>query len=305
MVKVIDKEVLSSDKQHQLKGKIYIPDGEIKGLMHVVHGMTEYIGRYDRFMREIAECGYIVFGYDHLGHGQTAKDESELGFIALKNGWSHLVDDVFIFSREVRKEYDKILPFVLMGHSMGSFIVRLTAAKYDHWDKLIIMGTGGSNPASHIGLALCKAEISRKGERGYSDLVYKAAFGAYNNKFKAENDPYAWLSVNKENRDKYRKDKLCTYMFTNSAMYDLIMLNRLSNEKTWFSSINKRKPILLVSGSDDPVGDNGKGVTKVYDRLKAAGANVSIKLYEGYRHEILNDYCRDQVISDIKAFISK
>lgn len=305
MVKVIDKEVLSSDKQHQLKGKIYIPDGEIKGLMHVVHGMTEYIGRYDRFMREIAECGYIVFGYDHLGHGQTAKDESELGFIALKNGWSHLVDDVFIFSREVRKEYDKILPFVLMGHSMGSFIVRLTAAKYDHWDKLIIMGTGGSNPASHIGLALCKAEISRKGERGYSDLVYKAAFGAYNNKFKAENDPYAWLSVNKENRDKYRKDKLCTYMFTNSAMYDLIMLNRLSNEKTWFSRINKRKPILLVSGSDDPVGDNGKGVTKVYDRLKAAGANVSIKLYEGYRHEILNDYCRDQVISDIKAFISK
>ncbi len=306
MVKVIDKEVLSSDKQHQLKGKVYIPDipdGSPKGLLHVVHGMTEYIGRYDSFMRELAEYGYIVFGYDHLGHGSTATDDSELGFIAHENGWERLVDDAYRFGNSVQREYGATLPFILMGHSMGSFIVRLTAAKYSHWDKLIVMGTGGSNPASRIGLVLCRQEIARRGERGYSDLLQTAAFGTYNNKFKSENDPYAWLSVKKENRDIYRKDKLCTYRFTNSAMYDLIMLNRLSNEKTWFRGMNKRKPILLLSGSDDPVGDNGKGVTKVYDRLKAAGANVSVKLYEGYRHEILNDYCRDQVIADIKKFI--
>ena len=305
MIKIIDKEYLSSDKKHMLKGKIYIPEGEPKGLLHVVHGMTEYIGRFDSFMREMCEYGYIVFGYDHLGHGQTAKDESELGFIAEKDGWRLLIDDVYIFGTHVREEYGKNLPFILMGHSMGSFIVRLAAAEYDHYDKLIVMGTGGSNPASRIGLTLCKREIARKGTHGYSNLIQTAAFGSYNNKFKKENDRYAWLSVKKENRDKYRNDKLCTYMFTNSAMYDLIMLNRLCNEKTWFWGMNKVKPILLVSGSDDPVGDYGKGVTKVYDRLKAVDANVSIKLYEGYRHEILNDYCRDKVIADIKSFIVK
>ena len=305
MIKVIDKEVLSSDKEHHLKGKIYIPEGEPQGLLHVVHGMTEYIGRYDRFMRDIAERGWIVFGYDHLGHGHTVNDDSELGFIAHEDGWQKLVDDAFRFGNSVQREYGATLPFILMGHSMGSFIVRLTAAKYDHWDKLIVMGTGGSNPASRIGLTICKREIAVNGERGYSDMIQRTAFGAYNNKFKSENDPYAWLSVKKENRDNYRKDPLCTYMFTNSAMYDLIMLNRLCNEKTWFRGMNKRKPILLLSGSDDPVGDNGKGVTKVYDRLKAAGANAEMKLYDGYRHEILNDYSYDQVVADIVGFIEK
>lgn len=304
MVRVIDKEVLSSDKKHYLKGKIYIPEGSAKGLFHVVHGMTEYIERFDGFMREIAEDGYIVFGYDHLGHGHTVDDASELGFIAHENGWKHLVDDVFIFGNEMRKTAgNEDLPFILMGHSMGSFIVRLTAAKYDHHDKLIIMGTGGPNPAAGAGIAVCGMLKAIKGERAYSGLVQKMAFGSYNKRFESENDPYAWLSVNKENRDKYRVDPLCTYRFTNSAMQDLVRLNKYCNDKKWFSEINKKKPILLVSGSEDPVGDYGKGVKKVYDSLKAAGADVTFRLYDGYRHEILNDECRDQVIADIKEFI--
>ena len=305
MIKVIDKEVLSSDKKHYLKGKIYIPEGSPKGLFHVVHGMTEYIGRFDGFMREMAEDGYIVFGYDHLGHGHTVDSDSELGFIAHENGWQNLVDDVFIFGNEMRKTIEsENLPFILMGHSMGSFIVRLAAAKYNHYNKLIVMGTGGPNPAAGAGILLGSILKKTKGERGYSDLLQNAAFGTYNKRFESENDKYAWLSVNKENRDKYRVDPLCTYRFTNSAMQDLVKLNKYCNDKKWFKDIDKKKTILLVSGSEDPVGDYGKGVQKVYDSLKAAGANVQIKLYEGYRHEILNDYCRDQVIEDIKNFVN-
>ncbi len=303
MIKVIDKEVLSSDKQHMLKGKIYLPEGSARGLMHVVHGMCEYIGRYDAFMREMAEYGYITFGYDHLGHGATAK-ESELGFIAHENGWEKLVDDVFLFGNEIRKNMNgEKLPFILMGHSMGSFIVRLTAAKYNHYDKLIVMGTGGPNPAAGVGLAVAKLLRSIKGERAYSDMLQKLAFGAYNKGFEQENDPYAWLSVNRENRDIYRKDKLCTYRFTISAMCDLVKLNKDSNDKSWFEKMDKQKPILLTAGAEDPVGEHGKGVEKVYGTLKAAGANVELKLYEGYRHEILKDFCREQVIADIKDFI--
>ena len=304
MIQVIEKEVLSSDKQHQLKGKIYLPEGEAKGLLHVVHGMCEYIGRYDSFMREIAEEGYITFGYDHLGHGYTAKDNSELGFIAHENGWQKLIDDVYLFGEEVRKEYGESLPFTLMGHSMGSFIVRLTAAKYDHYDKLIVMGTGGPNPAAGAGIAVCGMLKIFKGERGYSNLVQNMAFGTYNKGFEQENDPYAWLSVNKENRDNYRVDPFCTYQFTLSAMQDLVKLNKYSNNSEWFEKMNKQKPILLTAGGEDPVGEHGTGVKKVYELLKEAGANVQLKLYEGYRHEILNDYCRDTVIADIKAFIA-
>ena len=305
MVKVIDKEVLSSDKTHQLKGKLYIPEGRAKGFFHVVHGMTEHIARYDGFMRAMAEEGYITFGYDHLGHGYTARDDRELGFIAHENGWERLVDDVFVYGNSIRKAMGDDLPFVLMGHSMGSFIVRLCAVKYNHYDKLIVMGTGGPNPAAGAGIAVTAALKKLKGERAFSELVYKMAFGSYNKRFEDERDPYAWLSVNRENRDRYRADKYCTFLFTISAMQDLIRLNKGSNEKVWFESLDKTKPVLLTSGAEDPVGEYGAGVKKVYDLLKAQGVKVQLKLYDGYRHEILNDDCRDQVIADIKAFINE
>lgn len=303
MIKVIEKEVLSSDKIHQLKGKIYIPEGTARGLFHVVHGMTEYIGRYDSFMRAMAQDGYIVFGYDHLGHGNTAKDDSELGFIAHENGWEKLVDDVFLFGNEIRKAMGGDLPFILMGHSMGSFIVRLTAAKYNHYDKLIVMGTGGPNPAAGAGIAIAGILKKIKSERSISPFISKMAFGTYNKRFEQENDQNAWLSTLRDNRDKYRNDKFCTFQFTVSAMQDLVRLNKGCNEKKWFDSINKEKPILLVSGSEDPVGDYGAGIKTVYDGLKAMSANVQMKLYEGCRHEILNDTCRDEVIADIKRFV--
>lgn len=302
MIRVIDKEVLSSDKKHLLKGKIYLPEGSPKGFFHVVHGMTEYIGRYDGFMRAMAESGYITFGYDHIGHGQTASKD-ELGYFAEKDGWKILVDDVFVFGTEVRKAMDGDLPFILMGHSMGSFIVRLTAAKYNHYTKLIIMGTSGPNPAAGAGIALSGLLKKVKGSHGYSNLIYSMAFGTYNKGFEEENDKYSWLSVDKANRDRYRKDPLCTYLFTVSAMQDLIRLNKYSNDKSWFDTIDKKKPILLISGGEDPVGEHGKGVKKVYETLKANGAVISLKLYDGYRHEILNDFCKDDVIKDIRAFV--
>lgn len=305
MIKVIDKEVLSSDNTHQLVGKIYLPQGNPRGLLHVVHGMTEHIGRYDKFMREMAEDDYIVFGYDHLGHGKTALGRNELGYIADHDGWKLLVDDVFRFGNAVRRAMGNGLPFILMGHSMGSFIVRLTAEKYNHYDKLIIMGTGGPNPIAGLGIGVTAMMKVFKGKKSYSPLVEKMAFGAYNKRFEDEHDKLSWLSIDIENRERYRADPFCTFHFTVSAMQDLIRLNSYSNKKSWFDAIDKTKPILLVSGSEDPVGDNGEGIKRVDELLRAAGANVSMKLYEGYRHEILNDACRTEVIKDIKQFIAE
>ena len=303
-VQVIEKQVLSSNKQNMLHGKVYLPEGEPRGLFHVVHGMTEHIGRYDGFMREMAEYGYVVFGYDHLGHGYTAKDAGELGFIAHKDGWRLLVDDVFVFGSAVKAEYGIDLPYILMGHSMGSFIVRLAAAKYDMQDKLIVMGTGGPNPASAMGLLAIKVTKLLKGERHISPGIENLAFGKYNERF-GNDDMHNWLTKIPEVRLKYKQDPFCTFHFTTSALGDLVKLNRESTSRAWAAAMNKQKPVLFVSGGDDPVGDYGAGVRASCDMLRREGVPAEIKIYENCRHEILNDTCREEVIADIRNFFNE
>lgn len=304
-IEIKEKRVLSSDGVHQLYGRIYIPSGEPKGLFQVVHGMCEYIGRYDSFMRELAENGYIAFAHDHLGHGYTARDNGELGFIAHKDGWRRLVDDVALFGGAVREEYGKDLPYTLMGHSMGSFVVRLAAEKFNMQDKLIIMGSGGPNSASGLGLLLIKLIKLFKGEKHISKTVNMLAFGSYNSHFQSENDSRSWLTKDREVRARYSDDPLCNYYFTTSAMGDLVELNRRCNKSGWFKRIDKDKPILIVSGNDDPVGNYGRGVTAVFKLLYALDANVRLRLYPNCRHEILNDTCRDEVIRDIFEFVGE
>lgn len=301
----IKKEVIkvkSSDNIHELAGVIYIPEGEPKGIFQVVHGMTEHIGRYDRFMTFMANNGYIVCGHDHLGHGKTAKS-GEYGFFAEKKGYQRVVDDVAIFGDAVREKFSKDLPYFLMGHSMGSFIARLTAMQYDKQDKLIVMGTGGPNPMSGAGLFLIRCLKFFKGGRNYSTLLDKVGFGSYNERFIEENDPKSWISSIPSERNKTNDDVCCNFKFTLSALEDLMMLNRLANTKKWANGLNKNKPVLLVSGTDDPVGDYGEGVKKVYEMLKAAGVPVTMKLYKNARHEILNDISMDEVNNDIIEFI--
>ena len=297
----------SSDGIHTLKGVVYEPSVAPVGFFHIVHGMTEHIGRYDRIMSDLCECGYICFGYDNLGHGNTARDKSELGYIARKGGYDLLCRDVKQFSDAVIAEYkDKYgdLPYCLMGHSMGSFIVRLAAEKYVTPDRLIIMGTGGKNPAAPAGIALISLIKLFKGDRHISKFIDNIAFGSYNNKFK--NDPDAssksWLTTDQSIRNKYLEDNYCTFKFTVSAMGDLMTLLNNSNRGAWYKNMSKTMPILLVAGEDDPVGDYGKGVRQVTDKLKAAGAQAECIIYEGARHEILNDFCYDRVKSDIIDF---
>ena len=296
--------VMSSDKKHMLAEHIYIPDvpgGEIKGLFHVVHGMCEHIGRYDEFMRKIADEGYICFGYDNLGHGRTVSDD-ELGYIAHKEGYKRLAEDVGVYSAAVRKDFGGNLPYYLMGHSMGSFIVRYASENYVKPDKLIIMGTGGKNPAAGVGIALVDVMMLFRGERYVSKFVDNMAFGSFGKKF-PENESNSWLTKDAGIREKYRSDKYCSFKFSLAAMKDLMTLNRATNSKAWFDGFDKKTPVLLVSGEDDPVGDYGAGVKKVYDELSSRGCNVKMKLYPNCRHEILNDTSREECTKDIINFI--
>ena len=295
-------EVKSTDNIHTLKGKIFIPDGEIKGIFHLVHGMTEYIDRYDHLFSFLADNGYVSFGYDHLGHGKTAENDNELGFIAHKDGWKYLVNDVVAFTKAVKKMYPD-LPVILMGHSMGSFIARLVAENYkEEYDKFIFCGTSGPNPASLPGIMLVKIIKAVKGEKHKSNLIYNMAFGSYNKKFNGDT-PYEWLTNDREVINKYKSDKYCTFRFTVSAMGDLMNLLSKSNRSTWFKAVDSNKPIYLIAGDNDPVGNYGKGVTLVYNKLIKNGKKAEIKLYENCRHEIHNDLCKDEMFGDILKFI--
>ncbi len=313
---VLDFPVPSSDGVHTLSGHVYLPDGfpdtRPRGVFHVVHGMTEHIGRYDPFLRAICKNGWLVCGYDNLGHGHTVKDSSELGYIAHKKGYEFLAKDVKKFSDAVREMYGVTdLPYALMGHSMGSFIVRYATGKgYVKPDRLIAMGTGGPNPIAGLGVAVIGLIKLLKGERYISPMIDKLAFGTYNSHFGGVDpnnaDPvegYKWLNTQRAPLEVYCADPLCAYQFTASGMGDLVRLTAKVNKKSWFRSFPAGIPILLVSGKDDPVGDYGKGIIKVRDRLSRRGISVEMHLYEGMRHEILFDACYPAVLSDISAFL--
>ncbi len=297
-------QVPSADGVHTLSGVLYIPEGDPKGYIHIVHGMTEYIGRYDRLMTDLCAEGYLVFGYDHLGHGRTARDKSELGYIAKKGGHDLLCRDIKAFSDGVMAEYGP-LPYYLLGHSMGSFIVRIASEKYVKPDRLIIMGTGGPKPEVGAGIALASLVKAVKGERHCSDLIDKLAFGGNNKRFrqKGENESTAWLTRNPEIRKAYEADDHCSFRFTVSAMCDLFRLLRDANRSAWFRNIPETLPMLLVSGAEDPIGNDGKGVKKVHDKLKKQGKDVRMILYPDARHEIVNDITYEQVREDLLSFL--
>ena len=296
----------SSDGKHTLTGVVYCPDGEARGYFQVVHGMCEHIGRYERFMSQMADEGWICFGYDHLGHGKTAADPSEFGYIADKKGYELLIDDVKRFADAVIAEYSNkkgvSVPYVLMGHSMGSFIVRLATAKYKNPDKLIIMGTGGKNPLATPGIAIISMIKAFRGGHHFSPLVQNLAFGSYNDRFEGT-DPSRWLSTNQERLSAFHEDKLSGFFFTVSAMKDLVRMNRDCNLGRWYKAMPTSLPVLLVSGEEDPVGNYSKGVLEVEEGLKKKGVPVKCVIYKGARHEILEDFTHDDVVRDILAFV--
>ena len=310
MIQFVSYPVPSSDGIHTLAGRVFLPAGYPEtpavGIFHIVHGMIEHISRYDAFMQEVANTGWIVCGYDNLGHGDTVTDPSERGYIAKKNGWDYLLRDVKVFSDDVRAKYGKDLPYVLMGHSMGSFIVRLATERYVRPDGLIIMGTGGPNPAAGVGILLTRIIAAFKGDRHVSPLVESLSIGRFNERFggtKNAPNPVAWMTDDDAVCQTFLSDEQCRFKFSVSAMGDLMRLLKDCNRSAWYQLMPKDLPILLVAGDADPVGDYGKGVQTVYHRLQKAGADVSCRMYPGMRHEILNSIGRDAVVEDLLAFL--
>lgn len=268
---------------------------EYKGIVQLVHGMQEHIGRYDEFASVLADCGYIVVGHDHLGHGNTVKNEDEFGHFADKEGWNRLVDDIHILQNQIQKEHPE-LPYIIMGHSMGSLLVRTYITKYkDNISGVIISGTSGQKTGLVAGMLLTKLIMLFRGKKYKSNLLEYLVTGSFNKKFKPNRAKADWTTRDYEQVDKYAKDPKCGHNFTASAYYDLLSgAYYLSKQKNINKTLNV--PILIFSGDKDPVGENSKGVIRVYNMLEKAGIdNVKIRLFKDGRHEMLNEINKDEV----------
>jgi len=294
----------SADGKTKIQAYIWVPETEPRAILQIEHGMSEHVLRYDEFARDLCEHGVLVAGQDLLGHGKSVTDPSNLGYFAEKDGNTVLLKDIQTLEKIVKEKYPAI-PYFLLGHSMGSFKVRQYMAGYGNGlSGAIVMGTA-VHPGGMAGFAAILTRIIAlfKGWKYRSPFIWNLACGSNNERF-GKKEGFEWLSRRKENVDRYNADPLCGFMFTLNGFYNLFESLRQLADPSYVSKMKKDLPVLIVSGTEDPVGKFGTDIRKLEDEYRQLGMkNVTVKLYEGDRHEILNEDNRAEVRRDIIDWI--
>lgn len=285
----------------------WIPERDVRAVLQICHGMTEHIDRYDEFARYLTEKGFYVVGHDHLGHGRSVQGEDYYGYFHQTDGNAYVIGDIHKLRYWIEKKYAG-LPYFMLGHSMGSFLLRQYLTRYSEGlSGAVIMGTGyHSVPEVMAGQALCRAIAAIRGWKYRSKIVNMIGFGGFNRRFKPCETDKDWLSSDRDKRDEYIKDPYCGFVFTVNGYYHMFEGMKCLEKRKNRNKIRKDLPMLLVSGADDPVGAFGKGVRKVYKEYTDAGIkDVTLCLHDGDRHEILNETDRSQVYEDCYLWMDK
>jgi len=305
---MIKKEELyfdSRDNTTKLHAIRWIPEQKPAAILQVVHGMAEYINRYDEFASKMAGQGLLVVGDDHLGHGQSVPTGGTYGYFCENDPATVVVRDVHRLKKLTQTAYPGI-PYFIMGHSMGSFITRNYLCKYGSGiDGAVIIGTGmQSKSVLMVSKAAAAIQKVFYGSRHVSHFIDKNAFGGYNRRIQNARTTADWLTKDADRVDAYIRDSQCGFVFTVNGFQTLFELIWRLYKKENLENMPKDLPILFASGTDDPVGDYFKGVQKAVDSFKEVGMkDVTVKKYETDRHELLNETDRDQVTEDIYSWI--
>lgn len=307
----------SRDGESRIHAVKWIPDKDPVCILQIIHGMAEYAERYDRFACKLAKEGILVTGEDHLGHGKSIYSKTDvnqsdsgkhpLGYFCHHDPATVVVRDAHRLKKTIQEQYPGI-PYLILGHSMGSFILRNYICRYGSGiDGAIIMGTG-MQPAGMVKFAkgLVKFLTVFCGERHVSRLVDKAAFGSNNKRIEAPKTKMDWLSSDEKEVQKYVNDPLCGFTFTLNGFYTLFeLINRLYQTEE-LKKMPAELPVLFVSGKEDPIGDYGEAVCKVAESFQTLGMqHIECRIYPGMRHELLNEIGRETVDADILTWVKR
>lgn len=296
----------SADGKSTIQAREWLPEGSPRGVVQIIHGISEHMGRYDHVARFLNENGFLVCGEDHLGHGRTVSD-GRYGYFAARGGWDFVVRDIRRL-REIEGEKYTGIPYFLMGHSMGSFLARTYLIRWPGTvDGAVLSGTGQEaaplvafgRGASNLLCALC-------GPEHVSGLIYRLSLGSYSRPFRRDGGTGSWLSQDPEMVESNRRDPLCSFRPTVSMFRDMMEGLEFIGSGSNLAKMDPETPIYFFSGDRDPVGSMGKGVRKVEEMFRCAGCrDVTVKLYPGGRHEMLNEINRSEVLEDLLAWLEK
>ena len=296
----------SADGRTKIHAIIWEPEGEPRAIVQIIHGMTEYIGRYEEFAGYLVDNGFLVCGEDHLGHGESTIDDEHHGFFG-KEGNSWVISDIHYLRKLMNDEHPD-LQYLMLGHSMGSFLLRQYITEEDGGyakglSGVVVMGTGWQpDLVLRAGMAVARLQgLSKVGKR--SKVIELLSFGQYLKKIPDATSFNAWLSKDNDIVDRYKEDPWCTFHFTPNAFFHMFSGMVKAHDTERMKKLPEGMPLLLTSGAEDPVGGWGEGVRKAYMKyLEFSPCQVDIRLYKNDRHEILNETDRYEVFKDLLAF---
>lgn len=297
----------SSTGENRIFARMFTPDSMPKAVVQIAHGIAEHIDRYQDFMRFLADNGYVAVANDHLGHGRSIEGIEQQGFFAEKDGWAHVVADMDKLHDMMSAAFPGV-PYVFFGHSMGSFLTRTYLIKHpDKYDAAILSGTGHQlKPIVLAGYAMASAEVKLHGPRKIGVTLNNIAFGAYNKGFAQPRTEFDWLSRDNDAVDKYIADPLCGFVARVGLFRDMMGGIKFVTNQENIDQMSKTQPIYFMSGSADPVGDNGAGVERAYKAFCKAGLkDVFMRLYPEGRHEMLNEINKADVYRDILNWLNE
>lgn len=295
-----------SSGRGRLHGCRWTPEGEVRAVVQIVHGIAEFVERYDDFARYLNDRGILVVAEDHMGHGQSIGDSGIQGYF--HGGWFAAVEDTYRLLQDTRAEFPE-KPYVLFGHSMGSFMARTILAKYPDSgiSAAVICGTAwqpGAMLTAAIGISslVCKTD----GETNPSPKLQNLVFGGYNKRVEHVRTPFDWLSRDTGIVDAYAAHPLCGFTATAGLLRDMLTGMRWIQRKENLAKMDRELPVLFIAGGDDPVGGYGKGVAWTAEEFTKAGMkNVRRKIYPLCRHEILNELNRQEIYGDVLRWIEE
>ena len=303
------EQITSSDNTHYLHHTFFEPsdsDTTITATLLIVHGMAEHSGRYADFAQFLADHGIAVATYDQLGHGKTVKSTKDLGFFGHEHPVQSLLKDVIIMADSLKARHPTV-PHFVMGHSMGSFIVRNVLKHHARdFTGAILMGTADANPLTKVLLPVNKL-LAKAAPKKPNTILANAMNKVLNSKLnnRISSSQFAWLNEDPAAVEAYEADPLNGFTFTNNGFMTLFTLMEAGLNKNWAMTIAKDFPILFISGENDPIGDMGRGIRKIASRLeKQHFSKVSVQLYPHMRHEPLHEKNNNVVYQDILDWLN-